>query len=131
MLFRTATATIASAAALTGLVAVLTGAWNVAVFGGALAFTGAVAGLILVHRAVSRRAATAHKQTNRVLGAVVISILVRVVLLGGGLAFAMVVLGFDPVAFIAAFFLVHLFSQVLEIRYVHRAGRLSDPFETA
>jgi hypothetical protein len=131
MLFRTATAIIASALLLTGLVAGVSGAWSVALFGGAVAFTGAVAGLVLVHRAVSRRAATAHKQTNRVLGAVVASILLRVVLLGGGLAFAIVGLGFEPAAFVAAFFLVHLFSQVLEIRYVHRASRLATAFETA
>lgn len=131
MLLRTAIAIVVSAALLTALVAAVSGAWHPAVLGGAISLFGAAIGLVLHHKAVAAKPeGSVHRQTNRVMGAFVASMLSRLVLLAGSLAATLLVLGWEPLAFVAAFFLVHLVSQVFEIRYVHRAGARPAPMTT-
>ncbi len=123
MLVRTAIAMAVSAVVLTALIAVMSSAWPPAVLGGAMALLGAAVGLLLCHRALAAKPeGSIHRSTNRLMAAFVASMLTRLVLLAASLAVSMVVLGWEPLTFVAAFFLVHLVSQVLEIRYLHRAG---------
>ena len=56
------------------------------------------------------------------MAAFVATMLTRLVLLASSLAVLLLVLGWEPLVFVSAFFLVHLVSQVIEIRYVHRSG---------
>lgn len=123
MFLRTAISITAAAVGLTMVVTFISGAWQAAVLGGAIALAGTMLGLVLCHRAVSSRPeGSIHRQTNRLMAAFVASMLVRLAMLAGSLAAMLLVLGYEPLAFVAAFFLVHLVTQVLEIRYVHRAG---------
>ncbi len=88
-----------------------------------MALAGATLGLFLFHRAMaSRKDVSVHRRTNRLMAAFVATMLTRLVLLASSLAVLLLVLGWEPLVFVSAFFLVHLVSQVIEIRYVHRSG---------
>lgn len=105
---------------LTLIVAVVSGAWLAALLGGGVSLAGALLGLLLCHRAITMGQGSAMRRTNKLMGAFVVGMLARLVILAASLALVMVLFGWEPIVFIVAFFTVHAISQVLEIGYVHK-----------
>jgi len=113
MLLRYASYISLSGLATTLAVGAISGEWGVSAFGGALAVGCTLFGLWLAHRWLD-------VELKRVLSAVLSAMGLRLVLLSVGL-FALSFTERPPIPYIAGFFAAHLFSQVFELLYIHRA----------
>ena len=116
---RTTTVILLTSVALAAAVGAVSGAWTGAVFGGGVSLAASLVVLAVMHLVL----VGGGPSMPRFMGAVFGGMLLRMVLLGAGLAAVLKLLEGGVVPFVIAFFLVYLVSQVLEIRYVHHAGR--------
>jgi len=93
------------------------GQWQAVGLGVALGFAGGLYGLAKIREALLRvPSLPATAGQNAVLGALVGTLLGRMILLGAGLALGLGVLKLTPLWIVIAFFCVYVTAQVLEIR---------------
>jgi hypothetical protein len=116
---RTLAITLLASVALTAAVGAVSGAWTDAAIGAGVSLAASLVVLAVIHLVLE----AGGPSMSRFMGAVFGGMLLRMVLLGAGLAAVLKLLGGSAIVFVVAFFLVYLVSQILEIRYVHLAGR--------
>lgn len=120
MAFKYASSIVVACVGLVLAIALLGGNWAGTLLGGGIGLIGGLVGMVLVARALASELAGA---TNKVLGAIVTAMFLRMVLLAVGLIVA--VKGFDwsPVYLLIAFFGTHVVAQGLEVAYVMNSTR--------
>ncbi len=116
---RTTALILVASVALAAVVGAVSGAWTGAAVGGGVSLAASLVILAIMHLVL----VAGGPSMPRFMGAVFGGMLLRMVLLGAGLAAVLKLLAGAVLPFVIAFFLVYLVSQVLEIRYVHLAGR--------